>query len=261
MSDHDTTDETDEQPDDEAADNSGVDPLFGDGEVNEESEQRRSLPNNRNQRDREHEDREAYRNGDKGRLKRFWDWLKGREQTDWYDEVVEGNDGEEPDVVHLDPPELKSRLGVFGKVWKQYRHHRKLRRLAGKGYVRWFLVEDSFPAAKFVRPKMNGNGVRELKYDGGRYLFPREAFLADRTTGMWTVVHKAGELDPIPLHEPSKNALSADQAQEWFTSTVSSSAPSLMDRLDIDKSDALMYMMLIVVVFALFQQFMGGGIA
>ena len=257
MSDHETTDETDEQRTNGTNGGAAVDPLKPASDREEDQNVRETPESTTRDEPLDHETNGKSR----GRIERVWSWWQDRDQTDWYDEVVEGNDGDEPEVVHLDPPELKSRLGVFGKVWKQYRHHKKLRRLAGKGYVRWYLVEDSFPAAKFVRPKMKGNGVRELKYDGGRYLFPREAFLASATTGMWTVVHKAGELDPIPLHEPSKNALSADQAQEWFTSTVSSSAPSLMDRLDIDKSDALTYMMLIIVVFALFQQFMGGGIA
>jgi len=227
-----------------------------DADTQEEADRQGALASQSPREQPETETENHTNGGSKGSLS----WITPKafsEETDWYDEVVHEH-GEEPDVVYLEPPKLKSRLGVFGQVWQQYRHHRKLRRLAGKGYVRWYCVEDSFPAPKFVKPKKRGAGVRELKYNGERYLFPREAMLADRTTGMWTVIHRAGELDPIALHEPAENSLSADKAQEWLTMRVSSSAPSLFDRLDIDRRDAMTYLIVLIVVFALFQQYAGG---
>ncbi|WP_225334253.1 hypothetical protein [Halomicrobium urmianum] len=174
--------------------------------------------------------------------------------------AVDEDPDEDPDVVTLDPPRLKSRLGTFGKVWKQYKHQRKLQKLAGKGYVRWYLVEDSFPSPKFVKPEKKGGGVRELEHNGQRYLFPREAFLPDRSTGMWTVVHKSGELDPIPLHDPTEYALSADQAEEWLNMRVTSKAPSLFDRIDMDKSDVMTYLIAGIIALAVLQGMFGGGL-
>lgn len=161
--------------------------------------------------------------------------------------------------VEIRPPEYNSRLGALGNAWRQYRHNKKRKKVASAGYVQWYLIDDSWPVPKYVKPKRKGGGIRELEYDGEMYLFPREAFLSDRRTGTWTVVHRKGELDPIALHEPGKNALDADAAKEWAELTVTSSAPGLFDNIDVSKSELMTYLIFGIIAIAIGQQLLGGG--
>lgn len=161
--------------------------------------------------------------------------------------------------VEILPPEYNSRFGALGNAWKQYRHNKKQKRIAGSGRVQWYLIDDGWPRPKYVKPERKGGGVREYEHDGEMYLFPREAFLNDKTTGAWTVVHRKGELDPINLQEPRKNALDADAAKEWAELTVTSSAPGFLEGLDISASEAMTYLIFGIIALAVGQQFLGGG--
>jgi len=176
------------------------------------------------------------------------------------------DDGELPEFTEsaggmqeIAPPEYNSRLGALGNVIQQYRHHKKQKKVAGKGYVQWYLIDDSWPEPKYIKPKRKGDGVREYEHDGGIYLFPREAFLSDRRTGTWTVIHRKGELDPIALQEPAKNALDADAAKKWAELKVTSSPPGLLEKLDIDSKDAMTYLIFGIIAVAVGQQLLGGG--
>jgi len=180
--------------------------------------------------------------------------LNGEEPDDtdeWLNEV----DG----AVELSSPEYNSRLGAIGNAIKQYRHNKKRKKIGGKGYVQWYLIDDSWPEPKYVKPKRKGGGVREYEHDGEIYLFPREAFLSDRRTGAWTVVHRKGELDPIALQEPGKNALDADSAKKWAELTVTSTPPGLLEKLDLDTSDLMTYLVFGIIALAVGQQVLGGG--
>jgi len=161
--------------------------------------------------------------------------------------------------ARLRSPEYNSRLGALGNAWKQYKHNKKQKRIAGKGYVQWYLIDDGWPEPKYVKPKREGGGVREYEHDGEIYLFPREAFLNDKRTGAWTVVHRKGELDPISLQEPGKHALDADAAKEWAELTVTSEPPGFFEDLSIDSEDAMMYLIMAIVAIAVGQQLFGGG--
>jgi len=161
--------------------------------------------------------------------------------------------------MDLEPPEHDSRFGAFGNVLKEWRHRKKRKRIAGHGYVQWYLIDDGWPRPKYVKPKRKGGGVREYEHDGEIYLFPREAFLNDSRTGAWTVVHRKGELDPINLQEPGKNALDADAAKEWAELKVTSSPPGLLEKLDIDSKDAMTYLIFGIIALAVGQQVLGGG--
>jgi len=170
-------------------------------------------------------------------------------------EEIEAADG----PAEIRPPEYNSRLGALGNAWKQYRHNKKRKKVASNGYIQWYLIDDSWPVPKYIKPEREGGGIREYEYNGEMYLFPREAFLSDRRTGTWTVVHRKGELDPIALHEPGKNALDADAAKEWAELTVTSSAPGWLDSLDVEKSELMTYLIFGIIAIAIGQQMLGGG--
>jgi len=172
---------------------------------------------------------------------------------------VEQMGNEDIGPIEIQPPEYNSRLGALGNAIKQYRHNKKRKKIAGKGYVQWYLIDDSWPEPKYVKPKRKGSAVRELEHDGEIYLFPREAFLSDRRTGAWTVVHRKGELDPIALQEPKKNALDADSAKKWAELTVTSSPPGLLEKLDLDTQDLMTYLVFGIIALAVGQQVLGGG--
>lgn len=161
----------------------------------------------------------------------------------------------------IDPPRLSSDSWIPGAtLYRIYRARRKEKKLAGKGYVRWYLVGDGWPEPKFVKPERDGSGVGRYEYEDGVYAFPREALLPSRSSGMWTVIHKENEAMPMNLKDPTKDALKADEVSEWLTKQVTSEPPSFWDKFDIDASDMIMYMVVAIVGIALLQQFLGGGL-
>lgn len=158
-------------------------------------------------------------------------------------EVPDDND-EQPDdeVVELPPPDLKNaRFGVLGELWKLRKQHKKRQKLLKDGYLQWYLVDDSYPQPRFVKPEYEGGTIRELKHNGDRYLFPREAMLPSEQQGMWTVVHKVGEADPINMRDPSRHAIPTDALQEYLTMRPASSPPSFFDKLDLEADDLMKY--------------------
>lgn len=159
----------------------------------------------------------------------------------------------------VEPPEFNSRLGAIGNAIRQYRHNKAKKKKAASGYVQWYLIDDGWPKPKFIKPKRKGAGVREYEHDGELYLFPREAFLTDKRTGSWTVVHRKGELDPIALQEPRKNALDADSAKEWAELKVTSSPPGFLEGLDLSSKELMTYLIFGIVALAVGQQVLGGG--
>lgn len=177
------------------------------------------------------------------------------------DEETDGRDEFELEKspVDLPPPQYDSRLGALGNAWKQYRHHKKRKKYASAGYVKWYLIEDSWPKPRYIQPSHEGGGEMEYEHDGKVYLFPREAMLADKRTGTWTVVHREGELDPISLQEPEQYALDADAAKQWLDLRVTSTAPGWLEGLDLDTSDIMMYLIVGIIALAVGQQLLGGG--
>ena len=164
------------------------------------------------------------------------------------------------DVVELPPPDLKkTRFGKFGEMWALRRHIKKRQKLIKKGYVQWYLIDDTFPEPKFVKPEPQGGTMRELKHDGDRYLFPREAMLPSERQGMWTVVHKLGEADPINMRDPARNAIPSDALQEYITMRPSASPPSFFDKLDMDIEDAMKYVVFAFIAIAILNSVLNGG--
>lgn len=172
-------------------------------------------------------------------------------------QVDEGDDQDsDPAVVELPRPEIRgARFGMLQVLWRLWKHHVRRKKLASKGYVQWYLVDDTWPVPKYVKPKFKGGGVRELEYDDGRYLFPESARLPSEEQGLWTFVHHYGEAEPRNLGDPVQNAMRADAVEEYLQARITTSPPSWFSNFDIDPQDAIMYLIVGIVAYAFLRGF------
>lgn len=171
-------------------------------------------------------------------------------------ENSERGHGVSGELVEMDPPRMDT--GRMRQLWRTRKHLKKREKLIGDGYVQWYLVGDAVNRPKFVKPSRKGGGIPELDHDGETYLFPRDA-LVPSADGMWTCVHREGEADPINIRDPAKLSLPADELKEYLDLRVSSSAPGLLDGLGLDSGDLIKLLIGGIIAYAVFQQFMGGG--
>lgn len=140
-------------------------------------------------------------------------------------------------------PDLKSSsFGILGKFFKYCRFRSKLRRKAGNGYVLWYLLDDSFPEPRFVKPEREGAGVPELKHEGTRYLFPPEGRLPHRRNGMWVYVHSKEDSVPINLSHPSELALDPGVLQQYSELKPETDSPSWFNGLDVEPQELFIYL-------------------
>lgn len=165
-------------------------------------------------------------------------------------------DGER--VETPEPPFIKSgSFGLLGDVVANYRYRRKLKRKAGEGYVLWEVVDDVRTGPKFVKPKYKGAGIPELKHDGQRYLFPREARVADKRTGMWFYRHEKDDAVPINLQSPDEQALDPGVLQRYTELDLNTESPNWLDNLDLDPQTIFTYLIIGVIGFAIVSQLFG----
>jgi hypothetical protein len=168
-----------------------------------------------------------------------------------YEEAMQN--GHEAAVVNMPQPDLADpTFGAPQRYWRIRRAHKKRRKLSKKGYVRWFLIDETFPEAKFVKPELTGTGVPEVRHDGVPYAFPREAMLADERTGMYTVVHKKGDAEPLNLRDPEKKPLPTDRVEEWLHLQLHKEPPSWLDDLlgGLSGRDIFLAMLGLVILLA-----------
>jgi len=130
--------------------------------------------------------------------------------------------------VSLPAPDLSgSRFGLLGRLWTLYKHHIRRRRLAKKGYVQWYRIENgTFSGPHYVRPEADAESpIPFVSHDDGRYFFPDAAMVTDTSVGMWTAVHRKGEADPINLRDGDADAIPAEAAEAWSEMTVTAQKP------------------------------------
>ena len=164
-------------------------------------------------------------------------------------------DEADPEVVELDPPRMDTG-GKLRQMWRTRRYLKKREKLIGDGYVQWFLIEDTFPRPKFVKPSRYGAGIAELEHDGERYLFPDQAMLPS-DDGMWTVVHRKGEADPMNIKEPSELAIPSDRLEEYLNLRVQTTPPGWLDAMDLDASTIITLGVAAIIGFAILNNVVG----
>jgi len=176
------------------------------------------------------------------------------------DEDALKNGHEEPTET-IEPPEISgARFGALGMLWRMYRQRRKERKYADEGYVQWYLVGAGWPEPKYVKPEGEGGGIPEYEHNDETYLFPTRGRMASRDSGMWTVIHKEGESEPINLRDPTENAIKADELKEYLTKRVTSSPPSFFDNFDLSADNLIKYSIAAIILFALLSSVLGGGL-
>jgi hypothetical protein len=172
-------------------------------------------------------------------------------------------DGSLPDEVGFEEPTLRgSRFGVVGELWKTWRYLQKAERLAGKGYVRWYCIDDTFPRPRFVKPEEKGGGVREYEFDDGVYLFPEDAAKPQKETGMWTFIHQKHDPEPVNIVDYREEVATAEEWKEWADLAVTTERPSggLFDALsDLSTSQMMAGGVAVTLVLAVVFQQMGGA--
>jgi hypothetical protein len=174
-----------------------------------------------------------------------------------YNDIVEHE--MRPEAAHIEPP--RHQEGLLNAV-KVLRTHAKKKRVAQKGYVQWYLIDGGWPAPRMVRPEQKGGGVPELEHDGNRYLFPKQAMLPSDREGAWTVVHRKGEADPLPLRQRRPGeapALSGDAVDDVITRRVTTSAPGWLSDLNLSAEAIMTYLIVAFVGLAMAYAFLGGG--
>lgn len=175
-----------------------------------------------------------------------------------------GEPGEEFEPPrHMSPPEMRrssSRLGLVGELWRMKRIRDKRQKYLGDGYVMWYLVGDTFPTPRFVKPELERGGIPEYEIDGERYLFPRSAALPTESEGFWTYVHQKGDADPVNLNEPKQHSLPADAVEEWTTMRPAASPPSWLDSLGLDFATTLRYGLIVIIVYAAIRSAISNGL-
>ena len=158
-------------------------------------------------------------------------------------DVTEGIEGDgDPGAGYagqLDPPNVGSSLSGLISAW---RHRVKQKRLARKGYIKWYKVGARMAQPQWVKPDLDGSGEPEY-YDKGddvTYLFPEEAMVTDSVSGAYVAYHRRNEVEPINMRDPGMPVLDADRLEEVINMEAESEAPGLFDRLNIDQGTLVM---------------------
>lgn len=178
------------------------------------------------------------------------------------EDLVDAPD-ENPDkpgqTVELETPEIRSGIIHLLKIWW---HRTRAKKLAEKGYVKWYKLDATMKRPKWVKPRYDGTGEGEY-YDSAddvTYLFPKDAMVPDAQTGAWTAIHLRNEADPINLRDGLMPAVPADRLQELINLEAESEEPGFFDKHYI--SGTTLFIIVTVILFLVYAatQVLGGGI-
>ena len=152
--------------------------------------------------------------------------------------------------------------GTFGiKHLKAWRHSKKKKKALKKGYVRWHLIGDSVSEERLVKPEYeDGGNIPELEFEGGTYLFPEKAMLPCADDGVYMVMHREGEAEPIDLRAGNEHTIGANTLKEYLTLRVTGQKPGMGMLGDWDAQTLMKYGLLALVGYFILQEVMAGGV-
>jgi hypothetical protein len=157
----------------------------------------------------------------------------------------------EEDEVTLKPPDTHNTPLDYLRVM---RHFQRARKLAKKGYVKWYRVGSTMSRPTWVKPTLEGQGLPKHENDDGPYYFPKEAMVSDELTGAWVAMHREGEADPINLREPAYPGIETDLVERTINLEAEDKPPGLLDKLSMGglSTQAMIYggMALLFLVYA-----------
>lgn len=133
-----------------------------------------------------------------------------------------------------------------------------------KGYAEWYLIDDSIPKPRYVKPeRKDGSSIPVVDVDGERYLFPRSVMLPNEVTKIPTVFHVKGNEQPVTFDD-NPFAVGANVLKDYSDMVVTSNPPGgLLSGLgfgNMDSMDMLRYAVLGLIAYFIFMEFIGGGV-
>jgi len=185
-------------------------------------------------------------------------WYRGhRDAPEEFDAALAEIDGAGHQAV-LDAPDMAA--GLWG-LFKHIRHRRKAKKLAKRGYVKWYLLDGMLKHPQWVKPERQGAGVPEYHVrshgsDGITYFFPTDALATDAETGAPVAVHHKGEVEPVNLPSPETPPIDGDRLQETINLEAESDPPGLLDNIDLTPQTLMWVMIVGVLAIGAAQQFL-----
>lgn len=171
------------------------------------------------------------------------------------EEIVDEQIEREGDEVSMRPPDTKDSMFGF-LLW--YRHHKKQRRLAKKGYVKWKILGSNLSRPRWVKPSQDGSGTPRYFWKGDPYYFPKDALVLDETSGAYVAIHEKGNAMPLNLQDPPLPPMPVDYVQKLMDLEAESEKPGLFSRLDITPQKIMYFFIGFVLIFGFVMQVMGG---
>jgi len=142
------------------------------------------------------------------------------------EEVEEDDPGHSVEITRPAP------AGGFVDLIRTWRHRAKERKLAKKGYIKWYKIDSRFPRPVWVKPKMRESGELEYydKTDKTLYAFPQDKLVYDEASGAVVAVHTRGDYDPLNIRDPMMPSINGRRMEELVQLNAESEAPSALNR-------------------------------
>jgi len=183
-------------------------------------------------------------------------WARGNVDEPYeFEGVLEENSNHDGRSVTLPAPDVS---GGWLDVFRQRQHRKKEKKLAKRGYVKWFKFDGMLRAPEWVRPERGGSGAPKYydRDDGVHYLFPEDALVTDARTGAPVAVHHSGEVEPVNLKEPAHPPIDADRLEEIINLEIESDPPGWLSKFDLDAQTMMYASIVLILIFAGAQQVM-----
>lgn len=162
----------------------------------------------------------------------LWKYQQERREFAEWEAKLDGLDGD-----FLEGVDVRSSTWGLIKTW---RRRKKAKKMAKKGYVKWFLLGSGLEGPHWVKPERDGTGVAKHRRDGEPYLFPEDDMVIDKSTGAYVALHHKGEATPVPIKHPELPQMDADRLREVTDLTAESDPPGWLSTLDMDTGTLMM---------------------
>lgn len=183
-------------------------------------------------------------------------WYRGlQDHAEVFADYVEVETDGSGSRVDFEAPSVGS--GFFS-LFSYIRHRSKAKRLAKKGYVKWYTFDGGMlHGPQWVKPERDGAGVPEYydSADGQTYLFPTEPLVTEAETGARVAVHHRGEVEPINISAPVHPPIDADRLDEIINLEMESDPRGLLDQYDINKTTIMYGAIGLILLLGAYQQY------
>lgn len=178
----------------------------------------------------------------------YWQYRQARESV--FDDLADIED-----EVTFDPPDVR---GSIIDIFRVMRHHQTAKKLAARGYVKWYKLGSTLSKPRWVKPKREGAGTPKFEDDDQPYYFPKEAMVSDQQTGAWVAFHREGEADPINLRDPAYPGIETDLIEKIINLEAENEPRSSLFGLDISMRMAVIGITAVLFVIYAAARMYGG---